>query len=143
MEDKVIVSNFWPPYWDGNRPELMASQLGWPAARRADAGSDDIKDNFDYHICHLNFDLCFYFPETDKFYYADIMNNDVLIIPEREDWDGKYYYDRVASVWSPPDFRSSECLLEFDEPQEIWDKLIINGKNLEYILAHSVIWLGS
>lgn len=140
MENKVVKTNFWPPYWDNNAPTLIEDDLGWGVARCRDAGSDKCKDVFDFCIGYLGYDLSFYFVDTDKFYYINVLEGFVCIKEEDPSWDGVYDYDRVSDSQQPHP-SDDQIIFEFDSVEQLWDNFKIAGKDLEYILNRSVLWL--
>lgn len=142
MGKEIIRRKFWPPYWNGNAPELTKDQLGWNSIRRRDAGSDDVKDNFDFHVVHSGWDLSFYYVDKDRFYYIDLMNKEIYCRRDDPDWNHEYDYDRV-SVYDLYSSMEDEPIFEFENPDEIWEHFRIDGKDLAYILLHSVIWLST
>ena len=133
---------FWPPYWEGNAPELTSDELGWDVIRKREAGSDDTKDIYDYYVGCLGMDLSLYYAEKDKFYYVDMANGEVVSQKENPKWDGKYDYDRVCVYECNGDLDSDE-VFDFETAEELWSAFKIDGKPMSYILEHSVIWLST
>lgn len=142
MKATVLRPNFWPPYWDGNSPELTTDDIGWDIVRRREAGSDKTKDIFDYYVGCLGMDLSLYYLDKDRFYYIDMMNGEVALRRENPLWDGKYDYERV-SVYDCQGDKEAEDSFAFDSVEQLWNKFNIDGKPLSYVLEHSVIWLSS
>lgn len=141
---KIIVKNFWDPdFGDNKDPELTEDQLGWNAAQRDDGHSDDTKDIFDYLIGCLNFDLSFFYSVNCKYYYIDLSCNVVMLRGEDPDWDGKnviYKSSPWGLEWYDRD-RPELILMHFNNVQEVWDNFKIDGKDMKYVIEHSVLWL--
>ena len=141
---KIIVENFWDSdFGDKRAPELTEEQLGWNKAQRDDGHSDDTKDVFDYLIGCLNWDLSFYYSVKDKYYYIDMSHNVVIARDTDPDWDGKhivYKSNPWGLEWYDRD-RPDLILMHFKNVKEVWDNFKIDGKDMRFIIEHSVLWL--
>ncbi|MDE6482502.1 MAG: hypothetical protein K2L01_01880 [Rikenellaceae bacterium] len=129
------------------KTDLYEDELGWNLSDREEAGGyTDTKDVWDHLIALssddiVGFDLCFYYPETDRFYYLDNISRSLFILPTRPDWDGKYIFDRVDI--QPQTVPDEYELMEFEHASEVWDKFRIGDKDMRYILEHSVLMLST
>jgi len=141
MDNKIIRKSFWPPYWHNNPPELTEDQLGFDEHNFADVGSRDTKTIFDFMLGNTGFDMSFYYAENNKFYYIEMLDKHVFCRKDNPDWDGKYDYNRVK-VYEPPQ-DDSEIIMSFRHRQEVWDNFKIDGKDMKYIIEHSVVWFSS
>lgn len=94
--NKVIKKNFWNPVYKEKtlKLDLTENELGWDAARRDDAGSDDTKEVFDYIIGCLYWDLSLFYTENEKYYYIDMAKNELRIRSDDPEWDGVYLSDK-------------------------------------------------
>ena len=142
MEKKIIVKNFWDPnFGDNKAPELTEDELGWNDAQRDDGHSNDTKEVFDYLIGCLNFDLSFYYTITDKYYYIDRSYNVVIARDTDPDWDGKhviYKSNPWGLEWYDRD-RPELIVMRFNTVQDVWDNFKIDGKDMKYIIEHTII----
>ena len=142
---KIIKKNFWNPAYKDGTLDLTEDELGWDAARKDDAHSDDTKDVFDYIIGCLHWDLSLFYTENEKFYYIDMALNEVRIRGDDPDWDGVYLSDKSdpwGLEWYDRD-RDDLILMRFENVQEVWDNFKIDGKDRRYIIEHSVYWLST
>lgn len=142
---KIIKKNFWNPAYKDGTLDLTEDELGWDAARKDDAHSDDTKDVFDYIIGCLHWDLSLFYTENEKFYYIDMALNEVRIRGDDPDWDGVYLSDKSdpwGLEWYDRD-RDDLIIMRFENVQEVWDNFKIDGKDLKYIIEHSVYWLST
>ena len=142
---KIIKKNFWNPAYNDGTLDLTEDELGWDAARKDDAHSDDTKDVFDYIIGCLHWDLSLFYTENEKFYYIDMALNEVRIRGDDPDWDGVYLSDKSdpwGLEWYDRD-RDDLILMRFENVQEVWDNFKIDGKDMRYIIEHSVYWLST
>lgn len=80
--------------------------------------------------------------DKDRFYYVDLINKDVYCRQEDPNWDHKYDYERV-SVYDSPSPNEEDSIYEFEDEKDLWENFKIDGKDLAYILLHSVIWLST
>lgn len=144
MESKrILVKNFWPPYFETMSRELTEDDLGWNEDNRFDAHSDDTKFIFDLFIDHLGWDLSFYFTEDDTFYYVEVMEKSIYKRKGDPKWDGKYIYER-CDIYALQYYDRDDddaIIFDFDNVQEVWDKFTLNGHDMKYIIEHSVCWL--
>ncbi len=144
---KLIREQLWAPRPGRTDLNLYEDELGWSLSDREEAGGyTDTKDVWDHLIALssddiVGFDLCFYYPETDRFYYLDNMSRSLFILPTRPDWDGKYIFDRVDV--QPQTVPDEYELMEFEHASEVWDKFRIGDKDMRYILEHSVLMLST
>ena len=143
----MIREQLWAPRPGRTDLNLYEDELGWSLSDREEAGGyTDTKDVWDHLIALssddiVGFDLCFYYPETDRFYYLDNMSRSLFILPTRPDWDGKYIFDRVDV--QPQTVPDEYELMEFEHASEVWDKFRIGDKDMRYILEHSVLMLST
>lgn len=144
---KLIREQLWAPRSGRTDLNLYEDELGWSLSDREEAGGyTDTKDVWDHLIALssndiVGFDLCFYYPETDCFYYIDNIGRSLFILPPEPDWDGRYIFDRVEI--QPQIVPDEYELMEFEHASEVWDKFRIGDKDMRYILEHSVLMLST
>lgn len=144
---KLIREQFWAPRPGRTDLNFYEDELGWSLSDREEAGGyTDTKDVWDHLIALssndiVGFDLCFYYPETDCFYYIDNIGRSLFILPPEPDWDGRYIFDRVEI--QPQIVPDEYELMEFEHASEVWDKFRIGDKDMRYILEHSVLMLST
>ena len=71
--------------------------------------------------------------------------NELRIRSDDPEWDGVYLSDKSDPwdlEWYDRD-RPELILMHFDNVQEVWDNFKIDGKDMKYIIEHSVLWLSS
>ena len=119
--------------------------MGWDAIRREESGSDDTKVIFDHVIGSLYWDLSLFYTINEKFYYIDMAKKVVRLRNDDPDWDGLHLVDK-SDPWGLKwyDLEHDELILmRFDNVKEVWDNFKIDGKDMKYIIEHSVYWLST
>lgn len=126
---------------------LYEDQLGWTTAIKVESGGYSDTHDVWKHIMErttqdiVGWDLCFYFPETGRFYYIDQIDKILFRVPVIDDWDGKSIF---ASIEIGPQLVPEEDeLMYFDNVSEVWDHFQINGHDMKYIIEHSVLFLST
>lgn len=142
-----VVRNFWYPTDTQPDTTLYQDQLGWVIEYQVESGgytdTYDVWLNLmeDRHIRGVGWDLCFFYLPTRTFYYINQIDKYVCKLPVREDWDGKYI---LSSVDIEPQIVPEEDeLMDFENISEVWNSFKIDGKDMKYILEHSVIFLST
>lgn len=144
---KPIIDNFWYPTEAQPDTTLYEDQLGWVIEYQLESGG--YTDTYDVwlnlmenrHIRGVGWDLCFFYLPTRSFYYINQIDKYVCKLPVREDWDKKYI---LSSVDIEPQIVPEENeLMDFNNVSEVWDNFKINGKDMKYILEHSVLFLST
>lgn len=131
MEQRIIaIENF---YGDGEH--VYVDQLGWQPEERKEARSSVSKEIFEYEIVRIGLNMSFYYIDNDTFYgiHTERLPIEFKILPrDRKEpfigWqcDGDTHDD-------------GEVLYSFNNADEIWDTVRINGKALEEVLERSLI----
>lgn len=141
------VRNFWYPTDAHPDTTLYKDQLGWRIELQVESGgyidTYDVWLNLmeDHHIRGVGWDLCFFYLPTRSFYYINQIDKYVCKLPVREDWDGKYILNSVDI--EPQIVPVENELMDFEDISEVWDTFEINGKDMKYILEHSVLFLST
>ena len=142
---KIIKKNFWSPVYKDGALDLTEDEVGWDAIRREESGSDDTKVIFDHVIGSLYWDLSLFYTINEKFYYIDMAKKVVRLRNDDPDWDGLHLVDK-SDPWGLKwyDLEHDELILmRFDNVKEVWDNFKIDGKDMKYIIEHSVYWLST
>ena len=142
---KIIKKNIWSPVYKDGALDLTKDELGWDAIRREESGSDDTKVIFDHVIGSLYWDLSLFYTINEKFYYIDMAKKVVRLRNDDPDWDGLHLVDK-SDPWGLKwyDLEHDELILmRFDNVKEVWDNFKIDGKDMKYIIEHSVYWLST
>lgn len=141
--EKALIKDFWHPSEGNSSTDLTENQIGWTDFHKTEAsGYSETKDVWDHLVAHeksegLGFDLAFFFPETGKMYYLDNADGAIYVVPENEDL--AYVFDRFD--YSNFEKTEDNEIFDFEDPQEVWNHFHINGKNMKYILEHSLLIL--
>lgn len=144
---KLILRDFWLKTELEPDTTLYEDQLGWTKQQQSDSGNyTDTKDVWSHLIAFdsdeiVGWDLCFYFIETGLFYYIDQMAKILYVLPKAPDADGKSIFGSVDI--EPHIVPEEDELMYFEQASEIWDSFTINGKDMKYILEHSVLVLST
>lgn len=142
-----IVQNFWQKTEKEPDATLYEDQLGWTIPIKVEAGgytdTHDIWENIMERTSPdiVGWDLCFYYPPTGTFYYIDQINRVLFKVPKVEGWDGEAIFQSVEM--RPQNTPDEYELMDFDNVSEVWDNFKIDGKDMKYILEHSVLFLST
>lgn len=149
MENKthreIIQPNFWAiTKWERDS-NLYKDQLGWTEELRYQSGGyTDTKEIWD-HLIALNsdkvvgWDLGFFFPENQTFYYIDQMPKILYKLPIKEGEEPLLMRVEIRPQIVPEE----DELMDYEKASEIWDNFTINGHDMKYILEHSVLFLST
>lgn len=127
---EVIMRDFW---WDG--APLYRDQLGWQKRHKQEARSLVTKEIFDFEIVLVGLNLSFYYVENDTYYglHTEQEPIEFKLLPRDRTQD---YIDLQCIANTHAD---GEVLYSFENREDIWDGIKIDGMSLEYVLDHSVI----
>ncbi len=144
---KPVIRNFWYPTDTQKDTTLYEDQLGWSIEQQVESGGYtdsyevwlNLMDN--RQIRGVGWDLCFFYLPNRTFYYINQIDKYVCILPVCEDWDGKFI---LSSVDIEPQIVPEENeLMYFEEIADVWNNFKIDGKDMKYILEHSVLFLST
>jgi len=137
VERKVILENFWPPYLGDGDARLFSDEVGWRLFHQTDARSKDTYQIFNFYVGYYMFNLILYYIEDDVFLYFDTINGNVFRLEQREDWDGKYVFERCEFTDYPE--KEPDYLFEFNTADELWNDFCYSDRDLRYLIEHSVV----
>lgn len=121
-ERKIVLRDF---YVDGEH--IYEDMLGWLKINKEEARSMISKEIYDFYVTRAGLKLGFYYIDDDNFYGIN-----------REDWPYKVYkLSRDLSI-KHLGYQSAvdnfcdegEEIASFEDENEIWDNLRIDGKTL-------------
>ncbi len=142
-----IVKNFWKKTEEQPDTTLYEDQLGWTIPLKVESGgyteTYDVWEHLmeDTNIRGVGWDLCFFYPPTGHFYYIDQIDKVLYKLPILPHWNG---HDLIGSVDITPQLVPEEDeLMDFEKVSEIWDNFKIDGKDMRYIIDHSVLFLST
>ena len=130
-ERKIVLRDF---YRDGKH--VYEDMLGWREINKEEARSMVSREIYDFYVTRAGLKLGFYYLDDDSFYGIN-----------REDWPYKVYrlfrdlsIKHLGYQTSVDNFcDEGEVIASFDDENDIWDNLRINGKTLEEVLERSYI----
>ena len=127
---KIALPNFY-----GEGKHIYEDQLGWPIEAKREAGSVVSREIFRVEVERIGFNLGFYYLDNDTFYGIHTEGDpiDCKILPR----DRTKPY--IGWQCNGDTHRDGEIIASFDEVEEIWDGLKIDGKSLEDVLERSYI----
>lgn len=143
----LILPDFWVPTKRFPDPNLYSNQIGWTVELKTESGGYNTTKEVWNHLIAISgkglvgFDLGFFFLDEMCMYYLDNIDQIVYKVPLNEDWDGKYLMDKFQ--FPHFDKLEAEDAFLFDNAREVWDNFKIEDWDMEYILAHSVLFLGT
>lgn len=127
---KIAIKNFY-----GEGEHVYVDQLGWQPEERKEARTSVSKEIFEYEIVRVGLNMSFYYLDNDTFYgiHTEQLPIEFKILPRNKKepfigWqcDGDTHDDGVV-------------LYSFNNAEEIWDTVRIDGKTLEEVLERSLI----
>lgn len=145
--NKIIIRNFWEPAPNFPDSNLKSNEIGWTDSQKVESGGyAETKDIWDHLISHggagiCGFDLAFFYLENRQMYLLDNIDHVIYEVPINPNWDGKYLISKYD--YSSFDKENAKEVFEFDDTSEVWEDFTINGKNMKYILEHSVLILST
>ncbi len=128
--DPIVVPNFF-----GVGKHLYKHQLGWQDYEKKEAGSLVSEKIFHHEIVEIGYNLSFYYVDNDTFYgiHTERYPIECKILPR----DKSKEFIRWQCEGNTHD--DGLIIASFDDENDIWDNLRINGKCLEEVLEHSYI----
>ena len=129
-ERKIVLRDF---YRDGEH--IYEDMLGWDEDCRKEARSMVSKEIYDFYVTDAGLKLGFYYLDDDNFYGINRERRPykVSILP-RDRSEKHLGYQCEVDVHD-----DGEVIASFDDENDIWDNLRINGKTLEEVLECSYI----
>lgn len=126
----IAVRNYY-----GKGEHLHNNQLGWQYEHRNEARSDISYKIFHYYVCECRFNLAFYYVDNDTFYglHTERLPIEFKVLPRDR---SKEFISWQCECNTHDD---GQVLFSFDNPELIWDTVVINGKTLEDMLERSEI----
>lgn len=143
----LVLTDFWVPTKRFPDSNLYSNQIGWTIEQKVDSGGYDSTTDVWNHLISLSsedvvgFDLGFFFLEEMNMYYLDNIDGIVYKLPLNDDWDGKYLMDKFQ--FPHFDKLKAEDAFMFDNANEVWNGFKLGDRDMEYILNHSVLFLGT
>lgn len=129
-ERNVVVENFF-----GENEPLYEDQLGWTDREKAEARSFVSKEIFHFEVVLVGLNMAFYYVDNDTFYgiHTECTPIEVKILPRDR---AKPYIDWQCDGDTHAE---GEVIYSFDDPEDLWDGIRIDGKPLDEVLARSLI----
>ena len=129
-ERKIVLRDF---YRDGEH--IYEDMLGWTEGNKREARSLVSKEIYDFYVTRAGLKLGFYYLDDDTFYgiNREVWPYKVSILP-RDRSEKHLGYQCEVDVHD-----EGEVIASFDDVNDIWDNLRINGKTLEEVLERSYI----
>ena len=129
-ERKIVLKDFY-----GEGEHIYEDMLGWIEENKREARSSVPKEIYDFYVTRAGLKLGFYYLDDDNFYgiNREICPYKVSILPR--DRSEKY----IGWQCEVDAHDEGEVIASFDDVNDIWDNLRINGKTLEEVLERSYI----
>lgn len=114
---------------------IYRDQLGWQPEQFREARSFVSKEIFDYEIVRVGLNLSFYYFDNDTFYglHTERFPIEFKILPR--DRTQEFLGDQCHC----DTHEDGEVLFSFQDREEIWNGVQIDGKSLEEVLERSFI----
>ena len=129
-ERQVVLWDFYGP-----GEHIYEDQLGWNLEQRAQARSNISKEIFKHHMLELGLNMTFYYIDADMFIeiFGELEKVQVQEPPRDKTQQYKGWESDSCSYFD------GRLLYEFENDDDVWDGIIINGVCLEDILERSFI----
>ena len=130
QNSEIAIQNFY-----GEGKHVYNSDLGWQKQQKEEARSLVSREIFEFEIVKVGLNMAFYYLDNDTFYgiHTECVPVEIKILPRDRNepflgWqcEGNTHDD-------------GEVLYSFDDPAEIWDNVLIDGKKLDEVLERSFI----
>ena len=128
---RIVVPDFYGP-----GEHIYDDQLGWSLRERTEVRSNISKEIFEFRVIRQGFNLSFYYVDNDEFYriFGELSSIE-LRQPDRD-------YSQKYKAWQVDEYFNAcqgTLLQEFENDDDVWDGIIIDGKHLEDVLERSYI----
>jgi len=128
---KIAIPDFY-----GSGEHIFEDQLGFDADTRAELRMNSSEEIFKYALDDLHYELGFYYPGNQTFYFVATMESPIqlLRIP-RDEKESRF----IGWQCVPDAYEFGEVLATFDSAADIWDNYMIDGKPMEEVIPASFI----
>lgn len=135
MGRKQIIRRIALKDFYGVGQHIYEDQIGWDEQNRREARSLVSKEIYDFFVTDMGLNLGFYYIDEDTFYgiHRERYPIQVKILPRDR---SEEFLGWQCEVDTHDD---GEVIASFDDENDIWDNLCINGKTLEEVLERSYI----
>lgn len=127
---EVAVRDFY-----GEGKHIYTDQLGWSDVEKREARSLVSKVIFDFEVVKVRHNLSFYYVDGDEF-YGICAEADPIEVKKLERDRSEEFIGWQCEAHAEGD---GEVLFSFEKAEELWDGIVIDGKNLEEVLSRSYI----
>ena len=128
---KIVVEDFFD---DGEH--LYEDQLCWTKREKEEARSLVSKEIFDFEVVLVGLNLAFYYVDNDTFYGIHTESIPINVKKLPRDKSASPY---INSQCRGDTHENGEVIATFNNREEIWGNLKIDGKSLERVLLRSYI----
>lgn len=128
----IAIKDFYGP-----GKHIYEDELGFRDIMLREARTLVPREAFRYHVENVGLNLGFYYPETDTFYgiHREVIPIRVKVLPRHLEWSDYVGFQCENDTHDDP----VEVIAVFNDPADIWDNLVINGKPFEEVLRKSYI----
>ncbi|MBO4557524.1 MAG: hypothetical protein J5693_02825 [Bacteroidales bacterium] len=127
---EIAIKDFY-----GKGEHIYNEELGWGPDERRDAKSSVSREIFEFEVVRVGWNLSFYYIDNDTFY--GIHTEEIPIEVKELPRDRTEPYIGWQCEGDTHD--DGKVLYSFDNPEDIWDNVRIDGKTLEEVLERSYI----
>lgn len=126
----IVVKDFYGPGED-----IKESDLGWQKEQKQEARSLVSKEIFKYEVITVGLNMVFYYVDNDTFYaiHREVAPIEVKELPR--DRTEKY----IGFQCKADSHEEGKVLYTFDDPNDIWNGVKIDGRSLEDVIDRSYI----
>lgn len=131
MDKKIAIRDFY-----GAGRHIYEDELGFRDDMKAEARSLVPREVFRYEVELVGLNLGFYYPPTDTFYgiHTECRPVKVKTLPRNR---CRSHYIGFQCDCDTHD--TDVVIAAYNNPADIWDRLLIDGKSFEEVINHSYI----
>lgn len=119
----------------GKGKHIYEDEIGWTLSIKREAGSLVSKEIFRNQVVQTGLNLAFYYIDNDTFYgiHREKYPIECKVLPRDRSEESVGWQCRADT------HDDGEVIASFDDENDIWDNLHIDGKSLEEVIARSYI----
>ncbi len=134
MVKEIVLKNFW-----GEGSHLYLDELSWQRDEKDSCHSNNSADIFKAIVVRMGFNIGWYYLDDGNYYSIHREGFPIEVKRMYPEYPDVEYIGRRCLCDS---HEEGELLYSFDNPNDLWDGIKINGKSLEEVLERSVFIYG-
>lgn len=131
IERKIAIRDFY-----GSGRHIYEDQMGFTAETRDEMRSNVNHDIFVYALGEAGYEMGFYYPANETFYFIATMEKPIQVLTLPRDTRLSRF---IGWQCAPDAYEYGTVIATYNSVQEIWDNFQIDGMGLEVIIPQSYI----